>query len=374
VSILARPDSAKLRSTETDAAGVILMTTRVRYCLLLALLLTAPATAHAQQSGAAPADDGRIHLDVVVNPKSAVPVEGLKQQDFTLLDNKSPRPIASFQAFTGRQAPLEIVLVIDAVNIGAIGVDVQREAVNRYLRTEGGHLAYPLALAAATQNGIQIIGNFSFDGNVLAAALDKHNFGNVVVGETGGRNGANERWTLSINSLRALVSSVAPHHRRKLILWISPGWSVLAGLSAQLDDKQQQRLFGDVISMSTLIEKARVTLYSIDPLGAAESVYGPSYYRQFLEGVTKLSQVDVGDLALPVLAIQSGGLALHSDNDVAESIQQCLSDALPFYEITFDPASSDRPNEYHRLEVQLATAGLSARTRQGYYAQPLSRK
>jgi VWFA-related protein len=126
--------------------------------------------------------------------------------------------------------------------------------------------------------------------------------------------------------------------------------------------------------MSAQFAKARVTLYSIDPVGAAESAATYTYYQQFLDPVTKLSQVDVADLGLPVLAIQSGGLALHSSNDIAESLQQCVSDALPFYEIAFNPAAADHPNEFHRLEVQLKTPGLTARTRQGYYAQPTARK
>jgi VWFA-related protein len=350
------------------------MSLRLRGLLLLVVFLAVatPAQQNASRTPQVP-DDGKMHIDVVVTPKSSVPVEGLEQQDFTLLDNKSPVPIAGFQVFTGRQASLEVVVVLDAVNVGGLGVNVQREAVDRFLRIEGAQLPYPVALAVFTEDGLEVVGNFSQDGNSLAGALDKYSAGTRAVGAAAGRNGADERWLLSQNALRALVASVAPHHRRKIILWISPGWSDLATLSAQIGDRQQQQLFGDVVSMSTQFAKARVTLYSIDPVGAAESVASYTYYQEFLDPVTKLSQVDVADLGLPVLAIQSGGLALHSSNDVAESLKQCVSDALPFYEIAFDPAAS-RPNEFHRLEVQLKTPGLTARTRQGYYAQPGVRK
>jgi VWFA-related protein len=342
------------------------------FCLVLVVTLSS-----APQQPAPPAsipDDGKMRIDVIVSPKSAIPPEGLKQSDFTLLDNKSPRPIVAFQAVNGRQAPLEVVLVVDAVNSGAIGVNIQREAIDRFLRAESGHLAYPLAVALFTEEGMQIVGNFSLDGNALAGALDKSSAGLRAVGTSGGRHGAEERWLKSQNALRALVASVAPHRRRKIFLWISPGWSELAGYSTELGQKQTDKLFGDVVGMSTLLAKARVTLYSIDPVGAGESETSPAYYQQFLKPVTKPDQVDIGDLALQVLAIKSGGLALHGSNDIAEGLQQCLTDALPFYEITFDPIEADKPNEYHSLEIQLGPPGLTARTRQGYYAQSAPHK
>jgi len=72
-----------------------------------------------------------------------------------------------------------------------------------------------------------------------------------------------------------------------------------------------------------------------------------------------------------VIATQSGGLALNFDNDIAALLQECIADAAPYYEISFAAAAAERPNEYHSLEVKIAQPGLTARTRQGYYAQPL---
>ena len=55
-------------------------------------------------------------LDVVVTAKSGAPARGLQQQDFTLSDNKVKQTISSFQAVDGRQAPIDVIVVIDAVN------------------------------------------------------------------------------------------------------------------------------------------------------------------------------------------------------------------------------------------------------------------
>jgi hypothetical protein len=87
--------------------------------------------------------------------------------------------------------------------------------------------------------------------------------------------------------------------------------------------------------------------------------------------IIQASEVQLGNLGLPVLAIQSGGLALNVSNDLAGLLQKCLSDTAPYYEISFDPPAAGQRDEFHHLEIQIAKPGLTARTRQGYYAQPL---
>src|SRR4029077_9065381 len=118
------------------------------------------AAASAQQPGVAvQAGIGRISLDVVVTAKSGPPVAGLQQQDFTLLDNKHPQTITSFKAVEGREAPIEVIVVIDAVNPTVQTVGYERIEIDKFLRAEGGHLAYPIAFAVLTDRGIQIVGN-----------------------------------------------------------------------------------------------------------------------------------------------------------------------------------------------------------------------
>jgi VWFA-related protein len=339
-------------------------------CVIFAALLCAAAASAQQNAAPAPPADRKITLDVVVSPKSGPPVADLQQQDFTLLDNNAAQTITSFKAVPGREAPIEVVLVIDAVNASPQLVSVARPEIDKFLRAEGGRLAYPVALVLFTDKGTQGLGSFSTDGNALSAALDQADVGLRSVTRSAGFYGATERFQLSIQTLGQLVAKMGTRPGRKLMLWVSPGWPLLSGPRVDLDSKQEQQLFANIVTLSTQLLQARVTLYNINPLGNSESLGTVSYYKEFVKGVSKPSQVQVGDLGLPVLATQSGGLVLNFNNDVASLLRECLSDSAPYYEISFDPPPGDKRDEYHRLEIKLAKPGLTARARQGYYAQP----
>jgi VWFA-related protein len=339
---------------------------------LLAPLLCTVQISAAQDPAPTSARDGNIHLDVVVTPKSGPPVSGLQQQDFTVLDNKVPQAILSFQAVRGREAPIEVVLVLDDVNTGLANIAYERSEIDKFLRTDGGQLAHPMALAFLTDDGVKIQDEFSSDGNELSAGLDKSSLGLHSIRRSGGIYSAVERLQISLKALFELGTREAARPGRKIILWISPGWPVLSGpgVQEQLDAKQEQAIYDDVTKLSTLLREGQITLCSIDPLGSADFGGRAFRWEGFTRGISKPSQAEWGDLALQVISTQSGGLALTSGNDISAFIRQCLADTQAYYEISFAPPSDQRPDQYHQLEVQVAKPGLTARTRQGYYSQP----
>lgn len=311
----------------------------------------------------------------MVTPKSGAPVSGLQKKDFTLLDNKAPETITSFQEVSERDAPIEIILVIDAVNTELQALDYERTEIDKFLQNDKGNLAYPIALAVFTDTGVTIVGSkFSSDGNALSASLMKEIVGLRAIKRSAGFWGAAERMQLSVNALGQIVDSVAPDPGRKLIFWVSPGWPLLNVPGVGYDAVQQRKSFATLVHTYTNVMKGGITIYSIDPLGAGENTMQAAAYRQFLKGVSKPSQLQIGNLALQVVAVHSGGLAVGPDNDIAGLVQKCVADAAPYYEISFDPPEPDGPDEYHHLEIKMATPGLAARTLEEYYAQPLPHK
>ena len=331
------------------------------------------ATASAQESTApAQPDNSAMFLDVVVTPKSGPPVSGLQQEDFTVLDNKVPQTILTFDAVRGREAPVEVVLVIDDVNTGLANIAYERSEIDKFLKADGGHLTHPIALAFLTDNGIKVQDEFSSDGNALSAALDQYTLGLHTITRSGGIYSAEERLQISMKALFELGSREAARPGRKIILWISPGWPTLSGpgVVEQMGAKQEQGIFNNVVKLSTMFRQGQVTLYSIDPLGSADFGGRAFRWEAFVKGISKPSQTEWGDLALQVVATQSGGLALTGSNDITASLKQCLADTHAYYEISFAPPLDQKRDEYHHLEIHVADHKLTARTRQGYYTQP----
>ena len=213
--------------------------------------------------------------------------------------------------------------------------------------------------------------SFTTDGNALSASLDHYSAGLRILHRDSGIYGADERLDLSLKAVRQLTSYVAGlPPGRKILIWLSPGWPLLSGPRIQLDSKQQQQIFANIVSFSTQLRAANVTLYSINPLGAEEGVFRANYYQEFVKGIKSPGKVDLGDLALPVLALQSGGLALQGSTDIAGMLRRCFDDLQSWYEVSFLPPPADTPEDYHHVELKLDKPGLSVRTRDGYYTQP----
>jgi len=349
--------------------------------LLVLWLCTPEILARQNHSAAHPGD--RIYLDVVVRHKSGPPMKGLQQSDFTILDNDVPQTMTSFAAVDGQQAGIEVILVLDAVNIGSREASIVYQEVEKFLKSDGGHLAHPTAVAILTDNGLQPQLDFSQDGNAIRAALGKHPIALRSITENSDRGGGAARFEISFQALAQILAADREKPGRKIILWVSPGWPPLVGLEKERDAKLrqlQEEVFGNVVEVSTQLREGRITLYSLDPSALADLEMGltdpptvhlrPSDREVYVAAAYKPSDIGPGALRLETIATQSGGAALHPGNDLASALRKCLADAAAYYEISFDPTITTRPSDYHRLEIRIAKPDLVARTRQGFYSRP----
>jgi VWFA-related protein len=316
----------------------------------------------------------RIDLNVVVTDRSGKVVPGLQQQDFTVFDNKHESNILSFRAVNEESPapePDEIVLVIDQVNTGFDRVSFERDEVRKFLTRNGGKLAHPVSLVFFSDSGTQIQKTPSRDGNVLAAALDQNQNSLRTSRRSQGYWGAQDRLQLSLKTLSGLTSAEAARPGRKMVIWISPGWALLTGPRIELSANDAKGIFNSIVQISTSLRQAGITLYSVDPLGLADSGgLRTTYYQEFLKGITGPAHVDLADLSLQVIATQSGGLVTYGSNSVVAGLDRSIADLNAYYVLSIEAPPADKPNEYHDLAVKVAKPGLMIRTRTGYYAQP----
>jgi VWFA-related protein len=334
--------------------------------------VTVPIPKPVSPTEATTSTKGPLDLDVVVSGHDGKPIAGLQQQDFSVYLDKEPQPITAFHAVaaTSSTVPVQTILLVDTVNTRFSNVAYERQEIDRFLKQNEGKLSQPITLVILSDTSTQIT-QPSQDGNQLAGVLDKAATGIREVRHNTGFYGWTEQFQISASALQRLAAFEQTRPGRKLLIWISPGWPLLSGPEVELSNKDQQNLFNTLVVLSTSLRKARVTLSSVDPLGTQDAIsYRTDFYQEFTKGVPSAGKMQIGNLALQVLALQSGGRVLNSSNDVTAQIVLAASDATAFYTLTIKSPSSESPNEYRAISVRVDKPGLTARTRTGYYAQP----
>jgi VWFA-related protein len=321
---------------------------------------------------------GHIHLDITVTDAAGKAVLGLDPSDFKLLDDNQPRKILSFRSFDGINVkpdpPVQVVLVIDMVNLPFQQVAFVRQEIDKFLHENGGHLAQPVSIMLLTDAGLRVQPRPTVDGNALSGLVQQIQ-GNIrTINSAMGADALLERFRLCVRQMESIAENEATRPGRKLVIWVGPGWPMVVTPELGYYSKRDQlSYFEGIVEFSARLREGRTVLYSVAPAnpdagGTASN--NTQFYRGYLKGVQSAKLANPGNLALKVLATQSGGLVLGPDNDLAGQIDRCIADANTFYRISFDPPKADHADEYHDLKVQMSQPGLTVRTNSGYYNQP----
>lgn len=319
------------------------------------------------------AAEGRVRLDVVVSDATGKPATGLEPWDFKLLDDGRPQKIMSFHAYDGAiskpDPAVEVILVMDMANLPFQQVAFVRDQVAKYLRADDGELKQPTVLIVLNDAGIRVQPRATTDENAEAGVVQQIKGSVQPINSAMGGEGSLERLQLSVRQLEAIAENETPRPGRKLVIWVGPGWPMLTRADMQTySEKDQRRYFDGIVELSTRLREARVALYSVSPM--TDVTQYNNTYRDYLKGVKSANEADTANLALKVLAIESGGAVMGPDNDVVAQINRCVADANTFYRISFNPAPAEHVDEYHNLKVVIDKPGVTARTNTGYYNEP----
>jgi VWFA-related protein len=333
-----------------------------------------PSAGPAKAAAATP-DPNKVVLDVVVTDKNGPPIGGLAQTDFTVLDNGAPQQMTSFRALTGREEPIATLIVIDAVNESVTNVSYARQELGKFLKSESGSLARPMQIAVLTEKGLQLLGPSSIKGADLSAQLDGADTVLRTVRTGSGIYGVQELNAISTGAFSALARGELGAPGRKMVIVFSPGWSLMMSADVMYEVKTQLKIWQSAAQINYDLRMARITLQMIDPLGTNDVRDSAFYYKRFVNGITKLSGAEFGDLGLQVITTQSGGMVLTESNDLGAELRRCLADLTNYYEVTYAvPAWTGKSKagepQWHKVEVKMAANAQTARTRTGYYVAP----
>jgi hypothetical protein len=176
------------------------------------------------------------------------------------LDNNVSHTIASFEAVDGRQAPTEVVLVLDAVNTESREAAIEHQEIRKFLKADGGRLSYPTAVAILTDKGLQFQEDFSQDGNAISTALGHYTIPLPSVDRDADRGAAAQRFRISFQEFAELVAREHDRPGRKLIPCVSPGWPPLFGLKNLRDASLREQVFGNIVELSTQLREGQITV------------------------------------------------------------------------------------------------------------------
>jgi VWFA-related protein len=316
--------------------------------------------------------EGKISLDVVVNDAGGKPVTGLQPWDFAILDNDKPTKILSFRSFDGElvkpEPPVEVILLVDELNPVPQQVALTRKGLSDFLRQNDGHLTQPTSIMLLSDEGLRVQPRSTLDGLSLASMVNSLP-GHVSSTSSMGAEGAIERFQRSVRALEGIAENDANSPRRRLLIWIGPGWPMLESVRFSSSGQDQRRFFDTIVELTNKLREARIVVSSVAPIDPTGASTTGVRYRAYLRGVGSVNQAEPGDLALKVIAAHTGGRVLGPDNDLVGQINQSVSDASAFYQLSFDPPATEKRDEYHALKVVVKQADASVRTSAGYYSE-----
>jgi len=310
---------------------------------------------------------GRIRLDVTVTNAAGIPVAGLGEPEFQLLDNGRPQKIVSLRAsdsdVDGAGYRTSILLVIDAVNAGATDISSLRADAEQFLRQNGGHLAQPVTVLVLTDTAYHVLGRSSLDGNALAQAV--HDFKLDPRTNRAAAIGVVQRYQVSLRAISILADREVDVPGRKMMIWMGPGWPVLPDSQSSYDTHVHTQNFDALAMLTNQLREGRMVLCSAG--GGPETLV-----REFLRPVKSEWEMAPGNLALQVIAVHSGGntFGAAKNGRVVEMANACMRQVGAFYSLVFDAPASAKVFTYHALKVTVAKPGLTVHTNAGYYSEP----
>jgi hypothetical protein len=251
------------------------------------------------------------------------------------------------------------VLVVDDVNTFFNRLSFERSQIRKFLERNTGTLKHPVRLVFFSWFGSETQAASSRDGRTLLAAFDQH------IAELGRFHGVYPVGAvrLSLATLQKIAAVETPRVGRKLVVWIGSGWPTFQEVNVSAHERQG--VFDAVVSVSTALREARITLYIVNP-GGSDSI--GTYYEAFLKPVMVASKAEGYDLNLQVLAVQSGGVVEMASNDVISIIEQCIAETDTFYTLTVI-VPLDGAERFHNVEVRVSGARGQVKTRNGYDGQ-----
>jgi VWFA-related protein len=350
---------------------------------------------------------------VVRDKKTGAVVKGLKASDFTILEDKKPQRISSFdyqnvdeaavlneKTTSGKATVADllernfaaspdqlkdhrlIVLFFDLSSMQDEDIDRAVDAATNYVNKQMAPA--DLVAMVSMSTGLSMDQDFTSDKAALLKVLAKYNgsdetgFANGTTGSTDGTSddtsafAADDTEYNSLNTdrellaIRSISKSLERVDQRKSMLYFS------GGLTKNGIENQ-----ASLRAATNEAAKANLAIYSVDtrglqalpPVGDASkgSLRGNSAYS----GAAATAQLTANygsQETLSTLAADTGGKFFSDSNDFGPAFEQVQHDTEAYYILGFHSTNAARDGSYRHLTVKVNRNDVKLEFRPGYYA------
>ncbi|MCX6629766.1 MAG: VWA domain-containing protein [Candidatus Solibacter sp.] len=385
---------------------------------LLTLLMLWPAAAQTPVTFKANAN--LVIINVSAKDKGGLPVEGLKAEDFAVMEDGKPQKVSVFeyQRISAKPEPVSELKLDDQFSLpeapkttitsstpGQIQYHDQRLMVFFFdfssmqvpdqLRAQDGALEYlkknitkdDVVAVLFYASAIQVLTDFTSDRDVLTRVIKGMPIGEAselaALADTGDENSEDTQAAFvadesefnifstdkKLAAIEQAAKMLASFPEKKALVYFSGGVS-----RSGLDNEAQLQA---AINEAT---KANLAIYAIDTRGLTADPPGGGAARGGSRGAgifngsvvnsQRKSQLASQD-TLYTLAAETGGKSFFDSNDIALGIQRTQDAMGSYYLLGYYSSNNALDGKYRKISVKLNNPKLAARLehREGYYAE-----
>jgi VWFA-related protein len=359
-------------------------------------------------------------VDISVTDDKGNPVHGLTRNDFTVLEDKKPQPIRSFQEFGSEAPPQPLpklpphvytnaeppqtnpalnIILLDGLNTAPPDGSNPREISQSFFvqtRVEQGAHKYLASAPPGSRfavlnltNHLRILQSFTSSSALLSASVDTMQMDmdghaetlqngmspldaeNVIEAWKSEQNSRNRATLEALNQIAADFINVKG---KKNLFWFSAGFPSL--VTQNVNSPTTPTNYGlpdysqDLHKTYALLQAAQVIVYPIAGNGVGMPIsapYGGASIDPGFPGYLDATSTEM--LSLEQLAEATGGKAFYNSNDLAGLLGKAVADASDYYTISYAPPGTKFDGRHHSIHIEVDKPGLHMTYRDQYWAE-----
>jgi VWFA-related protein len=384
--------------------------------LLACLLLFSSAPAQQQGDYTFRVQSELVLVNVTVRDKNGNFVQGLKPEDFTILEDNKPQKVVSFDienvdavanqnvaqvnplpGAPSSAAPADersadktnpfkdhrlIVLFFDLSAMQPDEIDRAITTANKYIDTQMA----PADLVSIVSLGSSLLANqdFTADHDLLKKQLAAfgtgtgQGFAEGTTGTTEGTPDTGQPFTVDdteynifntdrrLEALRSVAEKLSHLQQKKSLIYFSSGMD-RTGIENQ----------SELRAATNAAVRSNLAIYTMDLRGLQALVAGGEAQNASLRGTSAYSgQSTINALnsnfttqeTLVTLASDTGGRAFLDSNDFSQVFKGVQQDTSTYYLLGYHSTNPAKDGKYRHITVKLNTPGTKLDYRRGYYA------